>query len=405
MDDLRHWFVRETGWSDAILPDYAGGSIGSLPASILAAFGAPSAPSLLPALRPDILDPRLLADARVLVLIVVDGLSLDALQRERLEGLPEHAAALTSVFPSTTVAALTSLHLGMAPSRHGLAGYTLFLPSQRRVVNMVHFKPVDGGAFNHPPPAPERIVGAPTIFTRLACHGIGSVVVSHREYAGSPLTRVHAGATAYHGHRTVVEFAELLRRAAETPERRFVLGYWAGLDMIGHTWGPDSPVAGAELRMLARALVEGFLEPLRAGRGDVVVLLTSDHGHVTIDPACSTSIAPAVGSAGGLRRAPTGERRALGLALRHPEHRDLLRADIGCRGAVVDVADALRAGLYGPGPVHPEVHERIGNTLLLARGGATFPHAHAVEKAPTHGAHGSLTEREMVVPLLFERIG
>jgi hypothetical protein len=58
-------------------------------------------------------------------------------------------------------------------------------------------------------------------------------------------------------------------------------------------------------------------------------------------------------------------------------------------------------GLYGPGPWHPELVERVGNTLVLAKAetAMTYPGANS----QSIGGHGSLTEEEMLVPLLAWR--
>lgn len=408
---LADYFRAECDWPDAVLPDYAGGSIANLPASIAQAFRLDLTDStpLLPPLRPDLLDPQALNSPQIVVPIVVDGLSQAAYTRGvdsgLLVGLPPHSGVLTSVFPSTTAAALTSLHYGIAPARHGIGAYTLYLHGHRRVVNMVRFKPADGGAFTRPGPDPARLITAPTLFDRLAPAGIESVVVSHREYAGSPLTTLHTGSTRYEGHRTAAEFAALLLAATETNRQRVVLGYWAGLDMIAHAWGPESAAAHNELTLLSRALAEGFLQPLERSGRDVIVLITADHGHHTVDPAQAISLAATLRAAGGQRVPPTGERRSIGLSLRRPGSAGSFRELIRQRGAVLDVQSAIDAGLYGPGPVHPELRERIGDVLLLARESTTFLHANALDAERSRGAHGSLTREEMLVPLLCRRFG
>jgi hypothetical protein len=270
-------------------------------------------------------------------------------------------------------------------------------------VNMVHFKPVDGGAFTRTPPDPTRLVRSPSVFALLALGGVESIVISHREYSRSPLTRMHSGDTPFRGHRTVAEFAALLRHAVDTSELRFVFGYWAGLDMLSHTWGPDSPEAEAELSILVRALDEGVTQPVQRSGRDIALLICADHGHHSVDPQRNVSIAAALRSAGGQRHPPTGERRAMGITLRHPERRDVFQELVADNGVLLDVQDALDAGLYGTGQLHPELRERIGDILLVARGATTYMHSSVAEKEHARGAHGSLASSEMHVPLLVER--
>ena len=85
-----------------------------------------------------------------------------------------------------------------------------------------------------------------------------------------------------------------------------------------------------------------------------------------------------------------------------------LQAAIGEDGVVISTSDAIEAGLYGPRPQHPEMLQRVGDTLLLSTGPASFPYRPARKEATgeiSPGAHGSLTAEEMRVPLIVWRCG
>jgi predicted AlkP superfamily pyrophosphatase or phosphodiesterase len=70
--------------------------------------------------------PTVAADAAQVVLLVVDGLGWEQL-RQRTATAPALAGmeggAITSVAPTTTATALTSITFGRPPSAHGLVGY------------------------------------------------------------------------------------------------------------------------------------------------------------------------------------------------------------------------------------------------------------------------------------------
>ena len=97
------------------LPDYRGGSLVNLMSSITTALGSSSPYAPLTALLP-----AALADARHLVLLVVDGLGHDYLLG-RDSALRRHLRSpLTSVFPSTTASAIPTFLTGLAPQQHEL---------------------------------------------------------------------------------------------------------------------------------------------------------------------------------------------------------------------------------------------------------------------------------------------
>jgi hypothetical protein len=405
---LSDWLADSSDAWRAVLPDYAGGSIANIPASILHSFGALQADNstdLNPPLRDTILPAHLLAEARVVVLVVLDGLGVHSLERARSRDMIEFVdtadvrRTITSVFPSTTTAALTTLQTGSSPLQHGLAGYTLYLDDQQTTVNMITWKPVAGTRLARRLPDRANYLSVPTIYQRLASAGIESVLVSNKEFENSALTNLHAARVPYIGHRTPAEFAGLLLQESLKPGRRFVFGYWDGFDALAHTHGPDSAICLNEAHLLDRALGIGFLDPLSsAGTADIAVVVTADHGHAPIAQERVFSLRSPIQRYGTHRPIPTGDRRAAGLAFEQREAIGLLQDLVGDEGAVVSVRDAIDAGLYGPGTEDPGFADRIGQTLLLARrdGAFVFPQSSNV----TAGGHGSLTAREMMVPLL-----
>jgi hypothetical protein len=412
LDRLRAWFADACDWPDAVLPDYEGGSVANVAPSIVRAFTMSSdapMPALLPPLRPALLDPAHLAGARVIVLLVIDGYGAVARGR-RLRSpagpAPVAAGTMTSVFPSTTAAALTSMQTGAAAGQHGMAAYTLYVPGLRRVVNMVRFTAVDGAPLDTTALVSPAFLATPSIFDTLAALDVDAVIVSHRDYARSPLTTVQSGTTAYHGHRTLAELATLLLGAVARPGRRFVFGYWAGFDMLAHTWGPSSATCAIEAELVDLTLHEHVLNPLAARGDEVAVIVTADHGLMDIPPVLAMPQTSLHDVAGPWTRPATGERRALGLSLRDSAARGRLSRHIGDRGVVLDAREAIAAGLYGPQPRVPDLSERVGDTLVLARGGASFPYRPlGTEGDPGRGAHGSLTAEEMLVPLHVWRFG
>lgn len=411
---LSAWFRSAApDWPDAVLPAYAGGSIANLVSSALDALDVPRVvrPDVLPPVDPAILPPRFAHGARVVILLVVDGLGLLALDAARERGdVPglagaHHAATLTSVFPPTTAAATTSLQFGIAPATHGMAGYTLYFPAIKRVVNMITWRLAGSEQDPTPPPDPRRMLRQSNVFKVVQRAGLDAGIVSNIWFEHSPLTIAQAEGVRYRGYRTVAEFARRLMREVERPGRRFVFAYWDGFDALGHTWGSDSDVSRLELRLLDQALREGFFEPLAELGEDVAVLLTADHGHTPTPIEDRLSLADVPGLVRHLAHRPTGEPRQLGLRFDvdpHPFRRAILKQWPG-QVAVGDMREALAAGLYGPPPHHPELEQRLGDTLVLARGSAAinFPGG----ASGSRGGHGSLSAAEMLVPLLGWRFG
>ena len=398
-------------WPDAVLPAYGGGSIANLPASVMAGMGVSSRRGavLLPPVSEEILPLDLLTGARVVVLVVIDGLGSQALEDAVVRGgapgmaSSHHQARLTSVFPPTTAAATTSLQYGVAPGTHGMAGYTLYLRDDGDVFNMITWRRAGKRTSDDDLPEPESFLTGPNLFSLLAASDVDTAIVSNVAFASSPLTRAQATGVRYRGYRTLAEFSHLLLREVERPGPRFVFGYWDGYDALGHTWGSDADIMRLELGLIDEALREGFFNHLAESSEDVVVIVTADHGHTPTPREQRIDLTAVPGLLGAFSRRPTGEPRQLGLAFSEgqaPENVPM--SDLLDRGAVVlDMAEAISKGLYGPPPHHRDLLSRTGELLLLARAGDAFSFPGG--NSGSRGGHGSLTAREMHVPLLVWR--
>src|SRR4051812_1252277 len=96
-------------------PDYEGGSLVNLVASVVASRGGKP-------LHARLRNFEIPAAAKNVVLVIIDGLGDNYLAR-RARGSELHRRrrlALTSVFPSTTASAITTSYTGRTPLEHGL---------------------------------------------------------------------------------------------------------------------------------------------------------------------------------------------------------------------------------------------------------------------------------------------
>src|SRR5690348_12921143 len=176
--------------AQAHLPDYAGGSIANLIASIGCSLHAPASDSVPPA---NVELTQLLAGRTRVVLLLLDGLGY----RRLLTAAPAHGAlrahvrgALTSVFPSTTASAITTVLTGMVPARHGITGWHMWFPHPGTVGAVLPYRTRIG---DRPLTAlgiePEALFSYRTFFESLP---VRSYTVSPERIAASVYNRAHS---------------------------------------------------------------------------------------------------------------------------------------------------------------------------------------------------------------------
>jgi hypothetical protein len=403
---------------DWVMPSYGGFSIANLPAAIAALFGE-DLPGALPALSRELWEGWAPGVRRV-VLVVLDALGLRMLQEMWARGdgqaFSELAGAgrlvpLTSVFPSTTDAALLSLSTGRPPAEHGWLAYTMYLREMGMAANAIMLCPmwarqsdmlVDWGL------DPESLVTVPTLASRLAAAGISTAAVLSSRFIGSGFTQMlYRGVSELRGHVHASDLWVHLRRllASTRNDRALITAYWSGLDTLGHYYGHDTEMWQAEFRTVSHLLGSEFLARLPAeDREGTLLLVTADHGQIRIAPEAIVRASDDPELSRHLQVPVVGESRAAFLYPRPgraPAIRDRLARAYPEWFAVLDSPAALDAGLMGK-PVCDEAYARAGELLVLPRG------LHALEHRELSvvllGRHGGLTQEEMLVPLIGARL-
>jgi hypothetical protein len=414
-----------------VRPDFDGRGLANVAPTVLRILAPTAAPVDLPPLDSSVLPERLTSGIKNVVVIVADGLGHLQLQREIAAGNAPNLAELvaraaledesvvynpiTSVFPTTTVAALGSINSAVAPTAHGLLAYTLYLAEFDMVAEMIRWGPLNRRiSFSDPEfgCVPETFFWAETIYHRLQAAGVArTFAINPGYFAGTALTRMlHQGAT-YAGYISTSSVETIVSRIlAESDEPTYVYAYWPTVDTIAHLVGPLTPEHGAEVA--AFDLQVGRLVKRLPGRGDTRVLLTADHGHVDTAPEFSVAFADHPELLAMLRVVPAGERRVVYL---HPRAGAVQEVVAYARDRLGEVAammrdDALQLGLFGPGQLSERAAARIGEVLLFPRGNLQLvtpietPDGSPPPKSPAfRGLHGGLRADEAVVPLLALR--
>ena len=130
---------------DFIYPQYSGKSLLNIPNTILYLFGAKHPTSNLPE--------NYFANAietEKIILFLIDGLGFNLFEKATsdysfFQNLKNNGFTtnITTVFPSTTAAALNSLYSGLAPLEHGLPEWYVYFSELDAVLESLPFKPVN----------------------------------------------------------------------------------------------------------------------------------------------------------------------------------------------------------------------------------------------------------------------
>lgn len=384
---------------EVFLPDYDGGSIVNLMASVAAVLGSSDTVSL--PLR-DAQLPALLARRGRIVLFVVDGMGYRRLTAVAARGaMRAHLrGSLTSVFPSTTASAITTFLTGLAPAQHALTGWYMWFAQQATVGAILPFR---ARVSDRPLTAlgidPAAVFDHRSFFERLP---VRSYALAPERIVGSVFNRVHCTGAQPRSYSSLEQLFDLtLNCLRAASERCYIYAYYADYDSVAHDYGVDSRQA---VRLLHR-FDDAFAAFLVAAAGlDATVLVTADHGFID-SPAQRVIDLEQHRVLQGMLSAPLcGERRAAYCYVR-PECAETFERyiadELGDRAWLHPSRTLIEHGWFGPGVPHGQLAHRVGDYTLVMKANWTIKEWLPGEQRHRQiGVHGGTSEDEMIVPLV-----
>lgn len=398
---------------DILLPNYAGFGLANLTPSISHWLGGPelSAPVFADAIL-NHFAPRY----KRVVLLLVDALGynqlIELMERGQADFWQRNLAKaillpITSISPSTTSTALTTIWTGTTPQEHGIIGYEMWVKSLSMVINTILHSPItfsgDVGGLARAGFDPADFLGMSPLGEQFATRGIETHAFVPASIANSGLSRMHHIGSQLHGYTAesdlLANLRDLLNSRPNNP--KFVYAYWSLVDSLMHHYGTYNERVTEQFRSFSDAFERILLAKLEPwAREDTLFLLVADHGSVETpyDPKYDLRTHPDLMNM--LVMQPTCEGRLPYLYLKPGEEeavRQYFEHAWPGQFSLITRQQVLGSGLLGRGTPHSDLENRIGNL-------AAIPHGKAylwwVNKPNVmRGRHGGLHPDEMLVPL------
>ncbi len=333
-----------------------------------------------------------------LIFVLADGLGLSTLEQLPADSfLRSHLATeITTVFPSTTASALTTLATGEWPERHAVTGWWTHLPEIDGPATVLQFtRRSDGAPLERLGVLPERVFLAPAM---AAGQGRDALALVPEQIAGSVYSTYMFGRDGARGYGHPEEVVEtVVSRVRRSEGRTSTYLYFPHVDSAAHQYGASHDAVRQALRLL-----DGVLGSLSGElHGSARIVVTADHGLLDTRPDAVHPIADADPLVQALRTSPSGDSRVLYM---HPRDgmeervRDIFRERFGDRFFLIDTDEAAELELLGPGPMSTETRRRIGSLIAVSRGVDVIQYQPYAD--PMVGHHSGLTPDEMMIPLI-----
>jgi hypothetical protein len=334
------------------------------------------------------------------VFVLIDGLGAGTVDRMPGSFFEKHRAReLTTVFPSSTAPALTTLMTAALPAAHAVTGWWVRLSRQDLTATILRFEERWSER-----PLGEYGIARDDVYPRpsiIGCMQRDALVLQPDYIAGSVSSNYFAGGAAQGGYARIRHALDAISRHVERASRpTYTYVYIPFVDATAHERGPYhaktmDAAERADLRLAQLA------ERLR-GRARLVV--TADHGGIDMPKRSRRVYSSHDPLMAMLQAPPSGEPRTPVFHVR-PQAResfvDRFRAELGDAFALVTPDEAAAEGLFGDAPLSDETRSRLGDFIGVALRGEALLCDPSEELAVMQGHHGGLTPEEMRIPLIL----
>lgn len=343
------------------------------------------------------LDKKLEKRYKNVVFIVLDGMGEHILNTTSKSGFfSEHQIdCITSVYPSTTTAALTTYYSGKPPYETGWIAWSQYFKEYGRAIDMLSHKEsylkedISKAKIN----VFQSVVNYIPIFEKIenASKNVKAyeIVPTYSDKRSKRSIRAD----------NVEEMIENIERLCELSGEKFIFAYSDNPDGLLHKYGTKSEEAKhfvIETENKIKTMCQNLGE-------DTIVIISADHGHKDIEKSYTLLDYPEILEC--LYMPISLESRVIGFWVkenRKEEFEKRFNEKFKDEFWLMTTDEFLNKNFLGLGEKHPKIEEFLGNYIALSISGSmikieTFL---ADGKPVKKSTHCGLTKEEMEVPVI-----
>lgn len=376
--------------NEIVYPDYKNCILNTI-TSILKYYNVETKHDSLP-----ILDKMLNKNYKNVVLVILDGMGEHILNNISPDGYfaKNKVAKLTSVYPSTTTAAITTYYSGKPPYETGWIAWSQYFKEYGRALDTLTRRE---SYFREEIRNPKidvykEIINYETVFER-----IEKASPNIKAYEIMP---AYAEVKAKRSLRAdnIEDICEDIKDICQNNGEKFILAYLDNPDGLLHKYGCNSEEA-KEMIIDAEKQIERLCKSLE----DTIVIVSADHGHKDINKAYTLLDYPEIQDC--LIMPPSLESRVIAFWVKEDRKKDfekIFKQEFDGEFLLFTKEEFLAKNFLGFGEKHKKIDDFIGNYIALSISDAMIRlETFLVEGKPVKkSTHCGLTKDEMEVPLI-----
>ena len=331
-----------------------------------------------------------------IILLILDGMGEHIYKVISPDGFfaKNEIDCLTSVFPSTTTAALTTYYSGKPPYETGWIAWSQYFKEYGRALDMLKHREsykndsLDGAKID----VFKTIVNYETIFDKIEN---ASSIKAYEVTPGYSDRRSKRTLTADN----IDELIEHIDILCQTSDEKFIMAYCDEPDHSLHKYGTDS-IEAKDLILSFQDKIENLSKRLS---DDTLLIISADHGHKNIEKVHSTLDYPELWEC--MYMPASLESRTITFWVKEDMRKifeERFKNIFKDEFILFTKEEFLNKGFLGSGIKHPKIDDFLGNYLAISVSNSMLRlETYLAEGKPVKkSTHCGLTKEEMEVPLI-----
>tara|TARA_Y100000310_G_scaffold138289_2_gene137275 strand:+ start:67992 stop:69146 length:1155 start_codon:yes stop_codon:yes gene_type:complete len=379
-----------------LLPNYKDGSVVNLMSSVGGALGAKSKYTPLKILKPDELK-----SAKNVVLLVIDGLGFEFLQKYGKNSVfSKHLRGkITSVFPTVTSTVVPTFFTGLSSQDHGMTGWHIFLKELGCVIRSLPYDLRTSRFSLAEVKDISSVFNLKPFTNKISCN---SYVVTQKDLMNSPFSIATAGKAKRYAYTNLNGCFKTIKKVITlNSKKKFIHAYWPNFDSLCHRHGTKSKKVLTHFKQLNKE-VTSFLKSIEST--NTVLIITADHGMIDVPKTKRIHLKNHPLLAETLTVPLCGDWRYVYCYVKPDKTKQFARyvkKKLKHCCTLHKSKHLVKKNYFGLGKPSKKFLERIGDYTLIMKEGYALYESLAHEKGHYNkGDHGGLSKEELYVPLV-----
>ena len=333
----------------------------------------------------ELLNKELNKNYRNVVLFLVDAMGSEILKKhpKQSEFLRNNQAdTLTTVFPSTTVSATTSMLTGLPPVTTGWIGWLQYVKEEDRSVIFFFNKDFYDDTHNFDYNVSEKYVPITKIYDLIEHQNSDVQALEIFPEFKSP------------EHKTFRDLCNTVIKNTQSEGKHFIYAYWDKLDTYLHATGTTSK----RVRNHVNEINDDFKYLIENLDDDTIVIVTADHGQIDIEEIELWHYKNIVET---FLHNPSVEARATAFFIKEGMAEQFVKGfndNFRDKFILYKSEDFLNSKYLGDSVEHEKLKEFLGDYFSIAVDKYSFKLSNS--KKSFLAQHAGLTKDEMLIPLI-----